>query len=143
MLPRHRLRQIVNYVNLATPLGLLVAFVGRANFTRVENGLIVAEGYRYAFPKAGAFTVGNVIITRATIARLRARWPDIVAHEAAHSSQWAWLGPLFLPLYLGWTTWSSFRTGDRASRNYLERWAGLTRGGYTEHPIRRLWIRHK
>ena len=83
-------------------------------------------------PDAGAFTVGNVIITGRTLAELETRLPEILDHEAAHASQWAWLGPLFLPVYLVGTGWSLWRTGDRAARNHLERWAGLASGGYRE-----------
>jgi len=83
-------------------------------------------------PDAGAFTVGNVIITGGELADLPGT--DVPAHEAAHSSQWALLGPAFLPVYLAMTAWSLRRAGDRAARNYLERWAGLARGGYVEPP---------
>ena len=138
MLPRHRLRQIVNWLTLSTPFGLLLAVLGRARISRQRDGLFIAEQSKLMLPDAGAFTVGNVIITGRPWEVMVTRYPDLLAHETAHSSQWAWLGPLFLPLYVVWMGWSMIRTGDRASRNYLERWAGLVRGGYREKAIRRL-----
>src|SRR3954447_25776516 len=56
-------RLIGNLVNLSTPLGLLVALVGRAEIHRGPRGLFLAEHYRLTFPVAGAFTIGNVITT--------------------------------------------------------------------------------
>jgi len=131
-------RAIVNWVTLSTPFGLAIALLGRAKIRRERDALYVAENCRLMLPDAGAFTVGNVVITGDTFDRLAASYPDVLDHEAAHSSQWALLGPLFLPVYVVWTLWSLVRTGDRASRNYLERWAGLARGGYREVAIRRI-----
>lgn len=138
MLPRYRLRQIVNWITLSTPFGLSIALLGRAEISRAGDGLYIAEKSKLMLPDASAFTVGNVIITGRSWEALVARVPTLLGHEAAHSSQWAWLGPLFLPVYVVWMGWSMLRTGDRASRNYLERWAGLARGGYREQNIRRL-----
>ena len=132
---RYRARMVVNWVTLSTPLGLVIAGLGRAVVTRKRDGLYVAEHCRLMLPDAGAFTVGNVIMTGGALADLS--WADALGHEAAHSSQWALLGPAFLPVYLAMTAWSLARTGDRAARNYLERWAGLARGGYQDVPIRR------
>ena len=125
---RYRVRAVVNWVTLSTPLGLLIAGLGRAVLTRKPDGLYLAENCRIMLPDAGAFTVGNVIITGGKLRDLRGT--DVLAHEAAHASQWALLGPAFLPVYLAMTAWSLQRTGDRAAGNYLERWAGLARGGY-------------
>jgi len=130
MKPRYAVRLVVNWVTLSTPLGLLLAGLGRAKLRRERDGLWIAEHSKLMLPDAGAFTVGNVIITGGSFAALEARFPQLLDHEAAHSSQWSLLGPLFLPLYLIWTAWSMLRTRNRATRNYLERWAGLKRGGY-------------
>jgi len=128
MRARYRVRAVVNWVTLSTPLGLLIAGLGRAVVTRKPDGLYLAEQCRIMLPDAGAFTVGNVIITGGKLRDLHGT--DVLAHEAAHASQWAILGPAFLPVYLAMTAWSLHRTGDRAAGNYLERWAGLARGGY-------------
>ena len=132
MKPRYVLRLVVNWLTLSTPFGLIIALFGRAKVRRERDGLWIAENCRLMLPDAGAFTVGNVIITGRRFADLEAHYPELLDHEAAHSSQWSLLGPLFLPLYLLWMAWSMLRTRNRATRNYLERWAGLKRGGYHE-----------
>jgi len=132
MKPRYRVRMVVNWITLSTPFGLLIALFGRAKRRRVRDGLWIAESCRLMLPDAGAFTVGNVIITGGHFADLEAHYPEILDHEAAHASQWSLLGPLFLPLYVVWVGWSWLRTRNRATRNYLERWAGLKRGGYAD-----------
>src|SRR6187200_1884408 len=56
-------RLVGNFANLTTPLGLAVAGMGGATIKRGPRGLFLGEGYRFGFPVAGAFTVGNVITT--------------------------------------------------------------------------------
>lgn len=56
-------RRAANVLNLSTPFGLLVARLGGAEVTVDDEGVFWAEGYRLPFPVAGAFTVGNVVIT--------------------------------------------------------------------------------
>ncbi|MGJ3508817.1 hypothetical protein [Enemella sp. A6] len=90
------------------------------------------------FPIAGAFTIGNVVITahRFDEQRLR-RHPGLIEHEEKHSWQWLWcLGLPFLPLYLLAMAWSWLRTGDRASHNVFEVRAGLRSGGYQRREAR-------
>jgi len=95
----HRLRQVINVINLSTALGLLIAVLGRARFQRGPDGLLLAKGYRLPVPPAPAFTVGNVVMLRLSDERL-ARRPMLLAHEARHSTQYAWcLGPVMLLLY--------------------------------------------
>lgn len=125
-----RTRAAVNTLNLSTPVGLAVARLGGASVRRGTRGLFLAEGYRFRFPVAGAFTVGNVVTTASTIAELTRRHPDVLAHEDRHAWQWCVAGPLFLPLYLAGAAWSWVRTGDIAVRNLFERHAGLVSGGY-------------
>jgi hypothetical protein len=121
----------VNGLNLSTLLGLAVAKANGATLTRGADGLVVALGARGSFPKADAFTVGNVIIVRAPSPS-----PQLLAHESRHATQWACCVVLFLPLYLAAAGWSWVRCGDHWSRNTFERRAGLTDGGYVEHPTR-------
>ncbi len=131
----HRLRQVGNVVNLSTPLGLAVAAAGRARFRRGPRGLVLAERYRPRFPRAGAFTIGNVVVTGRTVEELESSAPGTTDHEDAHAWQYlATLGLPFLPLYGVACLWSWLRTGDWASRNVFERQAGLPAGGYHEHP---------
>ncbi|RJL33422.1 hypothetical protein [Bailinhaonella thermotolerans] len=142
MRPRHRARQVVNYVNLATPLGLLVARLGGARRLRAHDGLLVAHGYRLPIPPAPAFTVGNVIVTRRPAEWLAER-PALLAHEARHATQYAFCaGPvLLLPLYLVAAGVSWAATGDLGAWNPFERLAGLEDGGYARSPAR--WRRRK
>lgn len=134
--PRERLRQVANLLNQSTTLGLLIAYAGGARPSRGPRGTLLATGYRFGFPAASAFTVGDVIITMKSAAELADR-PRLVRHETRHCTQYACcLGPVMLPAYGLAAAWSWLRTGDPASRNVFERRAGLSDGGYVEHPLR-------
>ena len=136
LLARHRLRRLGNRVNLSTPLGVAIARLGRAAVRPGPRGLLLAEGYRLPFPVAGAFTIGDVLITAG---RCEPRRPGLLEHEERHSWQWFWCAGLpFLPAYAGCMLWSLARTGDRAAANVFERRAGLALGGYREMPVRPL-----
>jgi hypothetical protein len=132
------LKVVVNTLNLSTPAGVLVGVIGRARFSRGPRGLFYATGYKLGFPVAGAFTIGNLILTRHDRAYFDAQ-PTLVKHEERHSWQYLCLiGLPLLPLYLLAAGWSWLRTGDPASRNLFERLANLSDGNYTEHPVRPL-----
>jgi hypothetical protein len=144
---RPRLRQVVNVVTLATPLGLLLAHAGGGarcqsapdgsrgrrpaqDVPDTPEGLVVVTGYTWPLPPAPAFTVGNVIVLRRGHEHLAGN-PRLMAHEARHATQWAVCGGLpFLPLYGLAAAWSRVRAGDAFSRNVFERRAGLADGGY-------------
>jgi hypothetical protein len=131
-------KQVLNVVNLTTIGGLVVAVVGRARLSRGPRGLFFATGYRIGFPKAGAFTLGNVVLTKHDLSYFECS-PALVRHEERHSWQYACLvGLPMLPLYGLAACWSWLRTGDFASRNPFERLAGLGDGGYDERPTRSL-----
>ena len=134
-----RLRNVLNWLNLSTPLGLGLARAGGCRVRRGPERSFLADRYRWAFPAAGAFTVGDVVISRHDLDLLAARRPALVRHELVHSRQWAYCWGLpFLPLYVGSMGWSWLRTGDRAARSFFEREAGLGDGGYAEAPPRPL-----
>jgi hypothetical protein len=123
---------VVNLVNLSTLLGLVIAGAGRARVESGPDGLLLARGYRLGVPRAPAFTVGNVILLRLTDEQL-ARRPQLLAHEARHSTQYAvCIGPVMLPLYFLAAGWSWLRCRDFAWHNLFERLAGLTEGGYVD-----------
>ena len=125
-----RLRSVVNWVNLSTPLGMLVARAGGATLERGPRGTWLAGGYRWSFPRAGAFTLGNVVTSTHDADWLRAR-PRLLAHEDRHCTQFALLvGPLMLVPYLVGVLVSWVVAGDHSSWNPLERLAGLDDGGY-------------
>ena len=137
--PAGRLRVVGNAMNLTTPLGLCIARLGRARLRPGPRGLLLAEGYRLPFPVAGAFTVGDVVITAGGFDELLRRHPQLLAHEERHSWQYlVCLGLPFLTLYPLAMAWSLLRTGDQASANVFEVDAGLASGGYPQHPIRPL-----
>lgn len=132
------IRQLVNLANGSTALGVAIARAGRARIRRGPHGVLVAEECSLMLPTAGAFTVGNVVITGGPMTALVGALPNVLRHEARHSTQWSWLGPLFLPLYGTAVAWSWLRTGDRAAGNAFERGAGLADGGYPDVPPRPL-----
>jgi hypothetical protein len=125
-----RVRKVLNAVNGSTVLGRLVAKVGGAETGRGPRGLVLATGYRLTLPRARAFTVGDVVLTRHRPGWLEAR-PRLLAHEERHSWQYAaCLGLPMLPMYFLSAGWSLLRAGDVATRNPFERLAGLEDGGY-------------
>jgi hypothetical protein len=125
------LRRAGNLLNLSTPLGLLVARLGRARVRAGPHGLLLAEEVRLPLLAAGAMTIGNVVLTRGRFADLVRALPRVLEHESRHASQWLrWGGLPFLPAYLIGAAWSLLRTGDRAAGNPFERAAGLEDGGY-------------
>lgn len=134
-----RVKWCANWANGSTALGFEVARLGRARVARGPRGLYLASGYRFGFPVAGAFTVGNVVVSKDDWADLQLERPLLLTHEEQHSWQYVVCGGLpFLPLYVGALAWSWIRTGDFASRNLFERNAGLAMGGYHERSVRSL-----
>jgi hypothetical protein len=128
--PWTRVRTVVNWLNLSTPLGLLIAWIGGATVARRGRGTYLATGYRWRFPVAGAFTIGSVITSRHDPEWMRAR-PLLLQHEDRHCTQYAFLvGPAMIPLYLLAVLFSYAVAGDHASYNPFERLASLSDGGY-------------
>ncbi|MCW2771315.1 MAG: hypothetical protein JWR27_2748 [Aeromicrobium sp.] len=124
-----RVRAVVNWVNLSTPLGLIVARVGGATVIRHGRGTYLATGYRLDFPVAGAFTIGSVIDSHHDVAYLLDR-PLLLRHEDRHVTQYAFAGVVMLPLYLVCVGISYAIAGDRSSYNPFERLADLADGNY-------------
>ncbi|SDG90940.1 hypothetical protein SAMN05421505_10983 [Sinosporangium album] len=133
-----KMRRVLNYVNLSTPLGLAVSVVGGARRLPGPDGLVLAVGYRFPFPIAGAFTVGNVVLTKHDTAYLAQG--NLLKHEARHATQWAaCLGLPMLPLYVLSLGVSYAVCGDLASWNPFERLAVLEDGFYQRRSPR--WAR--
>ncbi len=131
------IRLVGNVMNLTTLFGLAVGAIGGATFRWGPRGLILGEGYRFDFPVAGAFTIGSVSTTARDWESLLTGLPTLLTHEERHT--WQYLYCLGLPFYLFYAIgmgWSWLRTGDRASRNFFERQAGLRDGGYPDLPTR-------
>lgn len=125
-----RVKQVVNAANGSTLLGLAVAGAGRARIRRGPRGLVLATGYRYGLPRASAFTVGNVVVTKHDEDWWERR-PRLLLHEERHSWQYvAMLGLPMLPLYGVAAVWSYLRGVDHSTHNVFETAAGLEDGGY-------------
>lgn len=139
MRTRHRVRAAVNIVNLATPLGLLIALIGAHRPRRGPRGVLLARGYRLPVPPAPAFTVGNVILQRRGEDDIEGR-PLLLAHEERHTTQYAWsLGPVMILLYVLAAGVSWVLSGCPACYNPYERLADLADGGYARHRLRPLF----
>jgi hypothetical protein len=125
-----RVKAAANVVNGSTGLGVAVAAVGRARLEPGPRGLVLATGYALPFPVAGAFTVGNVVLTPHD----RTWWEGrdrVLVHEERHSWQYVvTLGLPFLPLYAVAAGWSYLRGRDWSTYNVFERLAGLADGDY-------------
>ena len=129
-----RVKVVGNFLNLTTLLGMGVGVIGRARFSRGPRGLFFANGYKLGFPVAGAFTIGNVVLSKHEPSYFNDA--ALVRHEERHSWQYFCLIGLFmLPLYVVGVIISFLLTGDPASRNPFERLANLKDGGYVERPI--------
>ncbi|MET3173442.1 UNVERIFIED_ORG: hypothetical protein ABIB52_001275 [Arthrobacter sp. UYCu721] len=127
-----RVRRLANLANGTTLLGLAVAAAAGTAVSQGPRGLVIASGYRWRIPYAGAFTLGNVVICRIRTEELASN-PALLGHEEKHCSQYAYcLGLPFLPLYFLAAGWSQLRTGNPASANFFERQAGLAAGGYID-----------
>lgn len=126
-----RRRRLVNTLTLATPLGLALARSGGATVQPGPHGLLLAAGFSALFPapRAGAVTVGDVVLLRMSRERAMAS-PGLLRHEAVHAEQWAHWPLVFLPAYGLASLWSLLRTGDAATGNGFEVAAGLEDGGY-------------
>jgi hypothetical protein len=139
MTGRQRLRRLVNWLNLTTLTGFVVAWLGGSRPRRPRGALYVAPGYRARFPVVGAFTVGHVVSTPHAVHHVLDD-AALLRHESRHVTQYAWLGPLFWPAYGLAAAFSRVVSGHPASHNPFETGAGLADGGYTRRPLRG-WLR--
>ncbi|MFV0405610.1 MAG: hypothetical protein ACK5LN_02100 [Propioniciclava sp.] len=130
----HQLRSVANWLNLTTPVGIALALAGRARLRAGPERLVLADHYRLPFPVAGAFTVGNVILSAESVQDLDDQHPGTLAHEGRHAWQYAVGGVWFFPAYTVAAAWSMLRTGSPALANPFERHAGLHSGGYLGQP---------
>lgn len=138
---RPRTRAVLTAVNGTTGAGLLVAALTGARLRRGPHGILIAEGYRFAQPRASCFTVGSVIVTRRSAEWLMdPRRADLLRHESRHADQYAALGPLFWPAYWLACGWSITLTRSFGVRNWFEKRAGLSDGNYPESEPLRPWL---
>jgi len=125
-----RARQVLNWVNLSTPLGLAVGRLGGARLVPAPRGLWVAERFRLPLLRARALTLGSVVVTPHGADWLLQR-PQLLAHEERHAWQYvACLGLPMLPLYGVGAAISWAWCRNPGTRNPFEQLAGLADGGY-------------
>src|SRR5689334_5883555 len=88
--PWTRVRTVLNWLNLSTPLGLAIARIGGASIVHRGRGTYLATGYRFGFPVASAFTISSVITSRHDLAYFVDR-PVLLQHEDRHCTQYAFV----------------------------------------------------
>jgi hypothetical protein len=130
-------RATLNWANGTTAIGLGLARLLGTPVTRGPLDTHIAANYPLRIPTATCFVIGDVIFCRHPASWLRSgQQRPLLAHELRHTYQYAFLGPLFWPLYFASSAWSYATTGSAGSRNVFERLAGLTTGGYPDTPSR-------
>jgi hypothetical protein len=134
-----RVREFVNFINLSTPAGCVLALIGGASLRRTdtEYRMIHASGYRLKYPIRMVFTIGNVVISPFDTAGLPG---NLLAHERRHATQYAWcLGLLAVIPYALACTWSWMRTGRTDVKNIFETRAGFDPKNYEyrDDPVKR------
>ena len=125
------MRQVVNVVNLSTPLGLLAALAGRARVSARAGRPAPGEAASGSRCQAPAFTLGNVVLIRIDDEALARRPPLLRARGPARDAV------RLLPragdaaaLRAGRRCGRGCGAGDPSSYNVFEVRAGLADGGY-------------
>lgn len=108
---------LLNTVNLTSGAGFLLARAAGCTVRRRDR-FWEATGYSWSQPRAAAFTVGCVVLSRRPVSEV------VWQHEQAHVRQYAVLGPAFWPAYALAAGWSWLRTGDWWSRNAFRAGSG-------------------
>jgi hypothetical protein len=118
---RHRL----NNINLSTFLGLTIAhFLGGKVF-QLDNQMYINYGRKGKYQKAGAITIGDVILAKGRLS------DSVIKHETIHGEQFAKFGGLvFLALYSFASIKSFILYRNRWQGNIYEIQAGLQDGEY-------------
>ena len=118
---RHR----INSLNLSTFLGLTIAhFLGGKVF-QLDNLMYINYGRKGKYQKAGAITIGDVILAKKRLS------DNVIKHEEVHAQQFAKFGGLvFLALYLFASIKSFIIYRNRWQGNIYEIQAGLEDGEY-------------
>ena len=134
---REQLRRALNWINLSTACGFLLAKLSHSDRRPTPDGHYLATSYHWPVPVAGAFTIGDVIFTRSAHSTNSDPYSPLDAHvwshELMHSNQYAWcLGLPFIPLYFSACAYSYLMSGDIWSYNIFETRANLDAGGYVK-----------
>ncbi|HET7326774.1 MAG TPA: hypothetical protein VFJ14_05740 [Nocardioidaceae bacterium] len=127
-------RQVANWANLSTPVGLLVARLGGGSVVRAPRGIWVATHVRSPLLRAHALTLGSVVLTPHSADWLQQR-PRLQAHEERHAWQYVvCFGLPMLPMYAVAAGVSWVWCRNPGTRNPFELLAGLADGGYPVTP---------
>ena len=142
MTPRRVLRHIINLCSGITLFGVLLGTLTRGRpHWNADHGLLIFHNCYLPWRWASAVTFGDVVLVLSP----PIRWanpsdlpPQLLAHEARHACQYAWmLGFPYFPVYWVACAYSWVVTGDHWSRNVFEVRAGLADGGYVPKMSRR------
>ena len=118
-------RHLLNTINLSTCLGLTIAhFLGGKVF-KLDNKMYINYGRKGKYQKAGAITIGDVILAKGRLS------DNVIKHETIHAQQFAkYWGIPFLALYSLASIKSFIMYRNRWQGNIYEIQAGLVDGEY-------------
>ena len=118
-------RHLLNTINLSTFLGLTIAhFLGGKVF-KLDNQMYINYGRKGKYQKAGAITIGDVILAKGRLS------DNVIKHETIHAEQFAkYWGIPFLALYSLASIKSFIMYRNRWQGNIYEIQAGLVDGEY-------------
>lgn len=90
----NRKRHILNNLNLSTFLGLLISKIIGGTTIQLDNLMYINYGRKGKYQKAGAITIGDVILAKKRLSN------SVIKHEVIHAEQFAkYWGIPFLALY--------------------------------------------
>jgi hypothetical protein len=121
----NRKRHVLNNLNLSTFLGLLISKIIGGTTIQLDNLMYINYGRKGKYQKAGAITIGDVILAKKRLSN------SVIKHEVIHAQQFAKFGGLvFLVLYLFASIKSFIIYKNVWQGNRYEIQAGLEDGEY-------------
>jgi hypothetical protein len=121
----NRKRHVLNNLNLSTFLGLLISKIIGGTTIQLDNLMYINYGRKGKYQKAGAITIGDVILAKKRLSN------SVIKHEEVHAQQFAKFGGLvFLALYLFASIKSFIIYKNVWQGNRYEIQAGLEDGEY-------------
>ena len=121
----NRKRHVLNNLNLSTFLGLLISKIIGGTTIQLDNLMYINYGRKGKYQKAGAITIGDVILAKKRLSN------SVIKHEVIHAEQFAKFGGLvFLALYLFASIKSFIIYKNVWQGNIYEIQAGLEDGEY-------------
>lgn len=118
-------RHLLNNINLSTLLGLTIAYFLGGKIIQLDNQMYINYGRKGKYQKAGAITIGDVILAKRRLS------DSVIRHETIHAEQFAkFAGIPFLALYSLASIKSFIIYRNRWQGNIYEIQAGLEDGEY-------------